>query len=908
MVLAAGLAAALARPRFAARLRRHRTVMPGFSAVRAAGLALAVWLAAWAAPAAAQRIVLPDDVTPTHYDLAITPDAAHLSFKGRVKIDLAVARPTPIIVLNAAGLAIDHATLGGEADPTVSYDAQAETATFTFAHPLKPGRRRLTLDYHGQIYQQASGLFALDYQAPAGPQRALFTQFENSDARRFVPSWDEPARKATFTLTATVPLGQMAVSNMPIESATAIGGGLQRVRFRKTPVMSSYLLFFAAGDFERIHRQVGGVDVGVVVKRGDAADALYALDAAEQLLPYYNDYFGKPYPLPKLDLVAGPGSSQFFGAMENWGAIFYFESELLIDPRISTERDRERVYITIAHEMAHQWFGDLVTMAWWDDLWLNEGFASWMENKAADHFHPEWKVWLQELAEKEDAMRTDAGAGTHPIITPIDDVLQAGGAFDEITYQKGAAVIRMLEAYVGEDAFRAGVRRYIAAHAYGNTVTDDLWREIDPVSPGRPITQIAHDFTLQAGVPMVTERAASCVDGHEALDLAAGRYATDPAVAGHPAIWRVPVAIAAVGGKADETVLVGPQASPLDPPGCGPRILNAGQVGYFRSRYGPDAMAALTARFAELSPEDQLGLTNDTRALAYAGDEPMAAFLNLTRRLDATTDPILWGRLAQALVDLDRLYDERPGQAAFRAYAQGVLRPQLARVGWDPQPGESDNLRLMRGALLSALGRLGDPEVVAEAHRRFDAMALQPSAMPAGLRRTVLTSIAQHADAADWERLHAMAVHAPSEIERRDLYVLLGEADDPALAQRALDLALSGEPVATTVPAMIEAVSIRHPGLTLDFAAAHWDRVSVLLEPDYRPAYVPGLVMGASDPAVAGRLAAFADAHIPASARREERKALANIRLLAAVRQDRLPEVDRWLAAGAGGVDQPRPR
>jgi aminopeptidase N len=864
--------------------------------LRAGGMLFALGAVLSAAPAAAQRVVLPDDVVPIHYDIAVVPDAAHLTFQGKVRIDILVRRPTPQVVLNDADIVIDHASLSGaEGEPAITYDAAVQTATFSFPHPIKAGRHRMTLDYRGQIYRQASGLFALDYQSPSGPRRALYTQFENSDARRFVPSWDEPARKATFTLTTTVATGEMAVSNMPVASVNVLSGGLQRIRFQQTPPMSSYLLFLASGDFERVSRPVGKVDVGVVVKRGDAANALFALDAAQQILPYYDDYFGKPYPLPKLDLIAGPGTSQFFAAMENWGAIFYFERELLIDPRISTERDRQRVYITVAHEMAHMWFGDLVTMAWWDDLWLNEGFASWMENKVTDRFHPEWKVWLQELDDKEGAMRTDAGQGAHPIITPINDVLQAGGAFDEITYGKGAAVIRMLEAYVGEENFRAGVRRYIAAHAYANTVTDDLWREIDLVSPGRPITEIAHDFTLQAGVPMVSELSATCIDGHEDLDLRQDRYAIDPG--GAAASWRVPVAVAAVGGRPDQTVIVGPATSgALDPPGCGPRILNAGQAGYFRSRYSADGMTALTRDFASLGPDDQLGLINDTRALAYVGDEPMAAFLGLTRRLDASTDPIIWERTAQDLVALDRLYDGLPTQAGFRAFARGVLGPELARIGWDARPGESDNVRLLRGVLLSSLGRLDDPDVVAEAHRRFDEMSRQRSTVPAAIRRTVLTSIAQHADAADWERIHFMAQRAPSELERSELYALLAQADDPALTQRALDLALSGEPPATTVPAMIQAAGIRHPGLALDFTVAHWDRIRPLLEPSYQPSFAPGLVYEASDQALAERLQAFADAHIPANARSDLRKALANIRFLAEVRRSRLPEVDSWLS------------
>ena len=842
-----------------------------------------------------ERIVLPTDVTPDHYDIIIVPDLKALTFTGKVRIDVTVHRATDRIVLNEADIVIDRAALSGEAAaPTIAYDSKVETATFDFGHRLKPGHYSLAIDYRGKIFQQASGLFALDYQTPAGKRQALFTQFENSDARRFVPSWDEPGRKATFTLTVTAPANLMAISNMPVAQTTSIGGGLQTVRFTETPKMSSYLLFFGLGDFERVHQDVGGVDVGVVVKRGDTVRAAFALDAATHLLTYYNDYFGKPYPLPKLDLIAGPGSSQFFGAMENWGAIFYFERDLLIDPRVSTQSDRQQVYITVAHEMAHQWFGDLVTMAWWDDLWLNEGFASWMENKATDHFHPEWNLSLQELGAREVAMQTDARDGAHPVINPIKDVLQAGGAFDEITYLKGAAVIRMLEAYVGADNFRAGVRRYIADHAYGNTVTDDLWREIDPVSPGRPIAAIAHAFTLQPGVPLITEQAGACDNGRTRLTLAERRFATD-ATARTPTTWPVPVTAAVLGGAAGPG-LVGPDGGKIGLAGCGPTVLNAGQTGYFRVRYRPEDMAALTARFSDLASIDQLGLLNDTRALAYNGDAPMTAFLNLTLRPDARTDPIVWVRVANDLGSLDHLYDGLPGQAKYRAYARGVLAPALAATGWDRQPDESDNQALMREAVLAAMGQIGDPALVAEARRRFAAFRQNPSSLSAASRRTMLAIVAQHADAADWEQLHQLAKTAPSELERQEFYDLAGMADDPALAQRALDLALSGEPPKTAAPDMVASVAGRHPALALAFASTHWDQLSAMLEPDTRPGFAPRLASSGHDPAIVDQLTDFAARNIPADARQDVRKAIAAVLYQAEVRKDRLPEVDRWLA------------
>jgi aminopeptidase N len=856
---------------------------------------------ALAVPAHAARIVLPSDVTPDHYEIAVAPDAAALTFSGHVRIDLTVHAATRRIVLNDADIVIDKASLSREAaPPQVAYDDKTETASFAFAHPLAPGHYALSLDYHGKIYQQASGLFALDYKTAAGSKRALFTQFENSDARRFVPCWDEPGRKATFSLTLTAPADEMALSNMPVAETTPLPGGLARVRFAQTPKMSSYLLFLGLGDFERVHRQVGGVDLGVVVKRGDTARAQYALDAAAHILPYYNGYFAKPYPLPKLDLIAGPGSSQFFGAMENWGAIFFFERDLLVDPRVSTESDKQGVYTTVAHEMAHQWFGDLVTMAWWDDLWLNEGFASWMENKSTDQFHPEWKLWLQELGEKEGAMQVDARAGTHPIITPIDDVLQANEAFDTITYSKGAAVIRMFEAYVGPDDFRAGVRRYIAAHAYGNTVTDDLWRQIDPVSPGKPLTGIAHDFTLQAGVPLIREVSAICEEGNTTLTLAEGRFAVDApqnAPKGEAAHWRVPVTAAVLGGGQAKTVVAG-NGGRIVLPGCGPVVLNAGQTGYFRSVYTAEGLAALTGRFGQLTADDQLGLINDERALAYVGDEPMGGFLGLGPKLSDKTDPIIWSQLARSLADLDRIYADQPGQPAFRAYVRRVLAPELARVGWDEAPGEDANISIMRASLLGALGQVGDPEVIAEARRRYMVFLVSSSdhALTASTRRTVLAIVAQHASPADWDQLHGLAKGARSELEREEFYSLLGRAEDPVLAQRALDLALSGEPPPTVAPNIIDSVAGRYPGLALDFSAAHWPAISQLMEPDSRTQYAPALVGRGADPALVAKLDAFAEKNIPANARGEVRRAEAQIAYRAKIRQDRLPDADRWLA------------
>ncbi|HEY5227205.1 MAG TPA: M1 family metallopeptidase, partial [Opitutaceae bacterium] len=631
---------------------------------------LLLFAAAACSRAADSPIVLPTNAVATAYDIAVQPDIAGLTFRASAVIHLDIKDATASVVVNALDLVIDKAELQGlGATPAVSYDSEQQTATFTFPRKLEAGSYLLALEYHGTIYEKSSGLFALDYDSPSGKKRALFTQFESTDARRFVPCWDEPAQKATFNLTVTAPTGLMAVSNMPVASIEPAGTGRQRVRFATTPRMSPYLLFLALGDFESIHRDVEGVDVGVVVKRGDTANGQYALDTACNILAYYNDYFGTPYPLPKLDLVAGPGTSQFFSAMENWGAIFYFESAILFDPRISTEDDRRNVHETIAHEMAHQWFGDLVTMKWWDNIWLNEGFASWMQEKATDHFHPEWKVWLDTLSSKQSAMQTDARDGTHPVIVPIHDILQAANSFDVITYSKGHAVIRMLEAYVGEDAFRAGVRRYMKDYAYGNTETDQLWSEIDAGSD-RKLTGVAHDFTLRAGVPMVTVSEAG-----KGISLRQDRFAYDASGASGGA-WSIPTTIQTgnVGAPSSTLqVVAGPDRTTVvanAPPGS---VVNAGQTAYYRVLYEGKAFTAMSERFGSLPPDDQIGILNDAFSIGCSGKEPLSDLLRVAVRLPADAYPSVWSTLASRLQSIDVAYDGLSTQEAYRLFARSLL-------------------------------------------------------------------------------------------------------------------------------------------------------------------------------------------------------------------------------------------
>jgi len=858
--------------------------LPGAVAARSPAAAAPV-------PRSAERIVLPDDVLPRRYDIELRPDASRLSFRGSVRVRIDVTRPTSTVTLNAVDLTFDRIWLDGKREaPKIARDAGRREVALRFAGALAPGEHTLSIDYQGRISRSQAGLFAVDYETPQGKRRALYTQFESGDARRLVPCWDQPDRKAVFALSAVVPSELTAVSNTPIVRSTAIAPRLKRLAFAPSPRMSSYLLFFALGDFERAHRRVAGVDVGVIVKRGDRAKAEFALDAAAQILPYYNDYFGARYPLAKLDLVAA-SVGHSFGAMENWGAILFSEDSVLFDPRVSTESDRQDAYETIAHEMAHQWFGNLVTMAWWDDLWLNEGFATWMSHKVIDRFHPEWKVWLHIEPVVRSTMTEDAGAGTHPIVTPIHDAVEADAAFDAITYEKGAAVVRMIEAYVGEGSFRNAVRAYMARYAHSNTVSDDLWRELEAVSTV-PVADIAHDFTLQAGVPMIEVTQADAL-----VTLSQDRFGIDPALRvaqSWAQYWRVPVVAAGSANEVQRAIVSASQPAAM--PVGEALLVNAGQTGYFVTHYAPALLQRLLEGLPKLSAEDQLGLFGDTSALASAGYSPMSSLLELVAALPADADPTVWSAVCSDLIALGRRYDEGAQARTYRSWVRKVLAPVFARVGWDRQGGESDNTTTLRATLLKALAEADDESVIAEARKRFDHFVTAPDTLAGDPRSAVLAIVALHADPAVWARLHAMARATKSTLEREQMYQMLASTRDLALARRALDLVVSGEPPRTAAPSMLRAVATWHAPAAFDFVASHWERIRPLLVPAFVSAFAPNIAAGSDDPGTATRLSEFSRRVGPACDPGGVRKAIASIYYLSSIKQQRLVEVDRWLS------------
>ncbi|MCC8475309.1 M1 family metallopeptidase [Xanthomonas arboricola] len=866
--------------------------------------AASVLAAAPAPPSAAASSIttqLPRTAKPTHYAVEITPHADKMTFDGKVAIDISVLQATDRIVLQAANLSLAHGTLtqkGGKPQAAkVSTDAEAQTATFAFDKPLAVGEYVLSIDYSGVINTQANGLFALDYTTAQGARRALFTQFENSDARRFIPSWDEPNFKATFDLAINAPAGQMAVSNMPVASSKPGANGRTRIAFQTSPKMSTYLLFVSVGDFERATVTAdNGTEIGVIAQKGKVDQAQFALESGRDVLHEYNAYFGIPYPLPKLDNIAAPGRSQFFSAMENWGAIFTFEYSLLLDPAVANIDTKQGVFTVAAHEIAHQWFGNLVTMAWWDDLWLNEGFANWMEARTTAKLHPEWDIDKTGPALKSRAaMRRDAYATTHPVVQHVATVEQASQAFDAITYQKGEAVIAMLEDYVGSDHWRTGVRSYIKQHQYGNAVTDQLWQQIDAVAPGKQFTQVAHDFTLQPGVPLI-KASSRCVGGQTAVTLEQGEFTLDRPDK-PPLRWHVPVVLRS-GNGAPVRVLVDGTAQ-VQVPGCdAPVVVNAGQKGYFRTWYAPAQFKALTDRFGLLPVVDQVGVLNDTNALAGAGVQAQADVLDLTAQVAAGASPDVWDMVASIYDDVDGSFERDPAaRATWRAYAVPRLSAEFATLGWDKRDGDSAQIQQLRTRLIATLSDMGDAAVIAEARRRFAAFQANPASLSPELRDSVLGAVAHNADAATWDALHALARQETSSMVRDTYYDFLSMPNDEALARRALELALTAEPGATTGASMIDRVASRHPELAFDFAVAHRTQVDTLVDSTSRARYYPGLGMDSAELATADRIKAYAEQYIAPTSRQAADNAVNTIQTRVKLRAASLPQIKAWLKA-----------
>ena len=838
---------------------------------------------------------LPKDVVPLDYKIHVVPDLAAFTFSGTEEITIDVRSATHKIVLNANQLAIDAATLAGQGfalqnlQPHI--DKEQQTLSFALPKGLAKGRYTLALRYRGVINRTAQGLYYDRYKVGSEEKIMIGSNLEATDARSFFPSWDEPAFRARFQMTADVPASFTAISNMPVQQQQTLPCGWKRVSFAMTPKMSTYLVVLAAGELERSSAMQDGTEIGVVTTVGKQASAAYALKASQDLVHYYNDYFGVRYPLPKLDQIAVPGG--FGGAMENWGGVIYNETTMLYDPAKSPVSTQQRVFSVLAHETAHQWFGNLVTMAWWDNLWLNESFASWMESKATDHFNPSWHTALSANEGRETAMAHDALKSSHPIYQRVTNESQAAEAFDRITYDKGQAFVRMLEAYLGEEPFRQGIRSYIGKHQYSNTTSVDLWAALSKAS-GKPVGKIAHDWTMQAGFPLVSVDAV-CEKGQRKITLRQQQFLLDQS-SSSDRLWSVPVQIGNAAGKPDY-VLLEKRSLTVSRPGCaGPVLIDPESVGYYRVQYSPQLLAELTQSLNQLPDSARVKVVTDAGILFSDSRLPVPAFFDIVKALADEPRVAVWKLVLDRMAGLDDLArgDDALRQA-LRRFAIAAVAPTLKQMGWDSAAGESVDRIQIRAALVRFLAHMGDEATTQEARTRFARYQVEPKSLAPALLTVVMEAVGRTADQATYDKLLELARQAEGTEEKNRFYTAAFSVTDPQLAQQAMPLALSKDLPPLIASNVLRDLSREHNALVWAYAQQNADAL-LQMQPDYqRNEYLSLLVRSSSDAAQADALQAFAKAHQPPEAQVLAERSAEDIRLRAQRKARLLPQLGQWL-------------
>jgi len=750
----------------------------------------------------ADAVVLPANVKPNKYRLTLQPDLNTFTFKGEQTVDIEIVEPTARIVLNAAELEITGVTLRRNGSETsthsVSLDADTETVTLDFGRTLSPGRAQLEMEFTGILNDRLVGFYRSEYQDAEGQTRHLATtQFEATDARRAFPCWDEPAQKAVFDVTLIFDEAYQAVSNTPIVEESSPAPGLRSVRFGETPIMSTYLLAFVVGDLVSVEADAAdGTRVGIWTTRGKENQAGFALDTSVKLLGYFNEYFGIPYPLPKLDHIAIPDFAA--GAMENWGAVTYRETALLVDPENSSAGTRQRVAEVVAHEMAHMWFGDLVTMEWWDDLWLNESFASWMGTKAVDWLFPEWEMWTQFVnMDTNRALSLDGLKNSHPIEQEVKNPAEVSQLFDAISYSKGGSVIRMLENFLGPEVFQGGLYRYLKGHEYGNARTQDLWAALEEES-GLPVTNIMDSWVKQTGYPVLQVQAARSEDEVQ-VSLSQERFVYDRLLGEeepNPEVWQVPITVSAPGASSASMVMEAKEAAvslPAASPANDWYKVNADQTGFYRVNYTNEDWQRLAPaiRSLELPATDRLGIQNDAYALSRAGLLPITQFLELAGSYSGETDASVWSDLASNLRDIEQLIADEPVRPAYQRFGRELFAPAARRAGWTPRPDDGHLDSLLRSTVLGQSGTYNDPETLAQATDLFQRYLSDPDAVHPDLRGVVFSLAAQAGDRATYDQLWELEERASLQEEKIRLLLAMSRFQDVNLLNDTLERSLS---------------------------------------------------------------------------------------------------------------------
>lgn len=720
---------------------------------------------------------------PGNYNLKLTLNPEKMVFSGTVVIQgQKTGRPSQRLTLHQKGLTIKTAVVtrhDKKGDEAVEIDRINSQKSYDELrlhgkHMLYPGQYTITLEFEGTISDPMNGIYPCYFEEGGKKQKLLATQFESHHAREVFPCIDEPEAKATFDLTLVTPDDDTTViANTPVKTH-AKKAGLQTTTFETTPIMSTYLLAFVQGNIGHTEATTkNGTLVRAFATPDNVKFTKFALEAAVNCLEFYEDYFAIPFPLPKIDMIALPDFAS--GAMENWGLITYREQCMLVDPKNTSLPTKQFAAMVVAHELAHQWFGNLVTMRWWTDLWLNEGFASWIEYLAVDHLYPEWDMWTQFVVdEQQQALKLDALDNTHPVEVPIGHPDEIRSIFDTISYSKGASVIHMLHGYLGPEAFRDGLRHYLKRHAYKNTDTLDLWQALEEISK-KPVKQFMHAWTSQPGFPIV-----SFEHSTDKTSLKQERfYLQKPAKPGH-ILWPIPI--------------LSPEEAPVsfDKPEAvyhtaSPSKINHGQSGFYRTVYDPSSIAAFASVIVNYSPLDRLGLLADAFEAAKAGYTPLNNALHLLEAYQNEDNAAVWDIIVMNIGEIRRVMDDEAVREQIKPFVIKLAAKELNRLGWEEKDSDSHFDKLLRPTIIGLNAGADEPLTVTECLDRFNA-AKQPDALPADLRGIIFTTAARNGDAKTFDKLLQWHNQSTSSEERVTLAAALTAFKQPALYKKALGL------------------------------------------------------------------------------------------------------------------------
>jgi puromycin-sensitive aminopeptidase len=741
-------------------------------------------------------IRLPSHITPDRYRIMLKPDLGTFTFTGEETIYFSLKKPEKKITLHAKDLKIEGAEVvanhRGQKDNwagKISYNPKAETVTFTFPKTVRPGRHELKLTFSGILNDQLHGLYRSQYQHKGQTKHMAVSQFESTDARRAFPCFDEPAHKAVFDVTLMIPGHMTAVSNTIETDVQHHDNGLKVVKFAPTPKMSTYLLAFIIGEMEYIEGKTkDGVIVRIFTVPGKKHQAKFALEVGIKVLEFFNKYFAIPYPLPVLDMLAIPDFAS--AAMENWGAVTYRETALLVDEKNTPLANRQYIAHVIAHELTHQWFGNLVTMEWWTHLWLNEGFATYMSYVALEKLYPQWQMWTQFVYQNlGNALKLDALKTTHPIEVDVHHPAEIDEIFDAVSYDKGASVIRMLADYLGETDFRAGLRYYLKKHSYKNTSTVHLWEAFEKISK-KPVRRMMRIWTRQPGYPVVEVE-----DKGDGLAFKQSRFFSSEITkrtAKDSTVWPVPVKFS-LNGKKPSFVMLDTRNKTISLTGSQTYLkLNSGEVGFYGTNYEPALTIALhePIRSRRFSLADRMGIIRDSFALAEAGEVSVVQTLRLAEQYADENSYNVWVEILSGLGEIDILLSTGPAIGAFHNYMLNLLKKIAAKVDWQPKPSEPNNTTLLRALILGSLGQYGDPKTIRRARQLFKG-AKDPQKIHPDIRAVVYSIIARYGSEHDYRRLLELYRKTDIHEEKNRLSRSLTLFPQPALIRKTLAFAFS---------------------------------------------------------------------------------------------------------------------